>query len=256
MSGVPKGHKLHQKAGKKKASERQGANLGKMLIRHQFPSINPGLLANEDEAIETERGKHKLRSVTQCDDLEELMSQAALAGTDFTAKRGEMVIVGQEARMELERVRAPEQVVVSVPRRPPWRKAMAREELEANEKYAFLEWRREMADLEENKGYLLTPFEKNLEVWRQLWRVLERSQLLCQIVDGRNPLLFRCAELEHYVHDIDPSKRCLLLINKADLLTERQRRAWASYFREKGIDFVFWSAAAARMAAMRVFASG
>ena len=121
MSGVPKGHKLHQKAGKKKASERQGANLGKMLIRHQFPSINPGLLANEDEAIETERGKHKLRSVTQCDDLEELMSQAALAGTDFTAKRGEMVIVGQEARMELERVRAPEQVVVSVPRRPPWR---------------------------------------------------------------------------------------------------------------------------------------
>jgi uncharacterized membrane protein len=120
---------------------------------------------------------------------------------------------------------------------------MAREELEANEKYAFLEWRREMADLEENKGYLLTPFEKNLEVWRQLWRVLERSQLLCQIVDGRNPLLFRCAELEHYVHDIDPSKRCLLLINKADLLTERQRRAWASYFREKGIDFVFWSAA-------------
>ena len=35
----------------------------------------------------------------------------------------------------------------------------------------------EAGDLEEVKGYLLTPFEKNLEVWRQLWRVIERAQL-------------------------------------------------------------------------------
>ena len=41
-------------------------------------------------------GKHKLRSVTQCDDLEELMSQAVLANTDFTSRRGEAVLVGSE----------------------------------------------------------------------------------------------------------------------------------------------------------------
>jgi len=35
-----------------------------------------------------------------------------------------------------------------------------------------------------------TPFEKNLEVWRQLWRVLERSDMLVQIVDARNPMLY------------------------------------------------------------------
>ena len=103
-----------------------------------------------------------------------------------------------------------------------------------------------MADLEETQGYLLTPFEKNLEVWRQLWRVLERAQLVVQIVDARNPLLFRCAELERYVRDLDPTKRCLLLINKADLLTEAQRASWATYFREKSIEYVFWSAAAAQ----------
>lgn len=28
--------------------------------------------------------------------------------------------------------------------------------------------------LQENEDLLLTPFEKNLEVWRQLWRVIER----------------------------------------------------------------------------------
>ena len=35
-----------------------------------------------------------------------------------------------------------------------------------------------------------TPFEKNIEVWRQLWRVLERSDMLLQIVDARNTLLY------------------------------------------------------------------
>ena len=32
---------------------------------------------------------------------------------------------------------------------------------------------------------MLTPFEKNLEVWRQLWRVLERSDVVVQVGGGR-----------------------------------------------------------------------
>lgn len=77
--------------------------------------------------------------------------------------------------------------------------------------------------LEEDQGLLLTPFEKNIEVWRQLWRVIERSQLVVQIVDARNPLLFRSADLEKYVKEVDPNKNNLLLINKADFLTAKQR---------------------------------
>lgn len=46
--------------------------------------------------------------------------------------------------------------------------------------------------LEESESRMpVTPFEKNLEVWKQLWRVVERSDLLIQIVDARNPLLYR-----------------------------------------------------------------
>jgi large subunit GTPase 1 len=77
--------------------------------------------------------------------------------------------------------------------------------------------------LEEEEGLLLTPYEKNLEVWRQLWRVIERSRLVVQIVDARNPLLFRSADLDKYVKDVDPRKGNLLLINKADFLTKQQR---------------------------------
>jgi large subunit GTPase 1 len=36
----------------------------------------------------------------------------------------------------------------------------------------------------------VTPFEKNLEVWRQLWRVVERSDVVSQVIDARNPDLY------------------------------------------------------------------
>lgn len=32
---------------------------------------------------------------------------------------------------------------------------------------------------------MLTPFERNLEVWRQLWRVLERSDIVVQVGTGK-----------------------------------------------------------------------
>lgn len=91
----------------------------------------------------------------------------------------------------------------------------------------------------------MTPFERNLEMWRQLWRVIERSDLIVQIVDARNPLLFRSQDLERYVKEVDPRKGNLLLINKADMMTDKQRKAWADYFDTNGIQYKFFSAALA-----------
>lgn len=82
-----------------------------------------------------------------------------------------------------------------------------------------------------------------MEVWRQLWRVIERSDIIVQIVDARNPLLFRCRDLESYVKEVGSDKINFVLINKADLLTPVQRHHWARYFRQEGIPVAFWSAA-------------
>ena len=60
----------------------------------------------------------------------------------------------------------------------------------------------------------MTPYEKNIEFWRQLWRVIERSDVIVQIVDARNPLLFYCADLEAYCAELDANKLNLVLINK------------------------------------------
>ena len=109
---------------------------------------------------------------------------------------------------------------------------MSLEELELNERTAFLDWRRQLAELQDAEDFTLTPFERNLEVWRQLWRVVERSDLVVQIVDARNPLCFWCEDLDRYVkdelsHNSDDQtgreRGCLLLINKSDLLTRSQR---------------------------------
>jgi hypothetical protein len=77
-----------------------------------------------------------------------------------------------------------------IPRKPSWTTSMTAEEVDANERNDFLKWRRLIAELEDKSTMRVTPFEKNLEVWRQLWRVLERSDMAVQVVDARNPLLY------------------------------------------------------------------
>ena len=41
------------------------------------------------------------------------------------------------------------------------------------------------------EGATVTPYEKNLGIWKQLWHVLERADVVIQILDGRNPLMYR-----------------------------------------------------------------
>ena len=199
----------------------------------------------------------KMRSVTEQGALDEFLSTAELAGTDFTAEKMSNVKIihtdqknpyllsAQEERAVLGKHRQ-HKGRLTVPRRPKWDESTTREELDAKERQSFLSWRRGLAELQENNDLLMTPFERNIEVWRQMWRVIERSDLVVQIVDARNPLLFRSEDLENYVKDVDPKKENLLLINKADMLTEKQRQAWAKHLRDAKIAFKFFSAQLAK----------
>ena len=132
--------------------------------------------------------------------------------------------------------------VLKIPRRPKWDATTSACELQTKEKEEFLEWRRNLAMAQETEGFTMTPYEKNLEFWRQLWRVVERSDVVVQIVDARNPLLFRCEDLELYVKEVSQDKMNMILINKADFLTDEQRRIWAKYFDDAGMMVAFFSA--------------
>jgi large subunit GTPase 1 len=130
-----------------------------------------------------------------------------------------------------------------IPRKPAWTREMTSEDLDRNERDAFLEWRREIATIEASRpNTRVTPFEKNIEVWRQLWRVIERCDIAIQIVDARNPLLYYSKDLLKYASEQDPVRPMMILVNKADYLTERQRIEWAKEFSRHNIKFAFYSA--------------
>lgn len=200
-----------------------------------------------------------MRSVTEQAALDEFLSTAELAGTDFTAeKMNNVKIIHTDQKNPYLLSAAEERAAVgkqkahkdrlTVPRRPAWDATTTPDQLDRMERESLLDWRRGLAELQENNDLLLTPFERNLEVWRQLWRVIERSDLVVQIVDARNPLLFRSDDLERYVKHVDPRKENLLLVNKADMLTLEQRQAWADHFQDAGIAFKFFSAHLAKEA--------
>ena len=199
----------------------------------------------------------KMRSVTEQAALDEFLNTAELAGVDFTAEkmnnvkiihsdqRNPYLLSATEERSKLKR-QAANKGRLTVPRRPPWDKHTTPQDLDQRERASLIEWRRGLADMQETDDLLMTPFERNIEVWRQLWRVIERSDLVVQIVDARNPLLFRSDDLERYVKEVDPRKNNLLLVNKADMMTLAQRQAWADYFEKAGINYRFFSASLAK----------
>lgn len=75
-------------------------------------------------------------------------------------------------------------------------------------------------------------FELNLETWRQLWRVLEKSDILLVIVDIRYPVLMFPPYLYHYVTN-ELQKDMILVLNKVDLAPPALVVAWKEYFRNQ-----------------------
>ena len=132
---------------------------------------------------------------------------------------------------------------LSIPKKPKYKKGMKKEEYIKLEKESFLAWRKALAEEEmKNINRTITPYEKNIEVWKQLWMTVDKSHFLFQIVDGRNPLYYRCPDLEKYIKEVDPNKQSILIINKADLMNKEIRKNWADYFKTNNIKYIFFSA--------------
>uniref|UniRef100_A0A8C7YGS0 Large subunit GTPase 1 homolog n=1 Tax=Oryzias sinensis TaxID=183150 RepID=A0A8C7YGS0_9TELE len=242
--------------GKKKAGG--GVGLGRALIKERLQTSRGN--KRGDSWLHTSElndgydwGRLNLQSVTEQSSMDDFLATAELAGTEFVAEKLNIEFVPAEARagilrkeekIRLKKLHEENKHFLRIPRRPRWDESTSAEALQQDEKDSFLLWRRTLAKLEEEQKLILTPFEKNLEFWRQLWRVIERSDIVVQIVDARNPLLFRCADLESYVKEVSPDKVNMLLVNKADLLTREQRKVWAKFFEKEGLRAVFWSALA------------
>ena len=66
--------------------------------------------------------------------------------------------------------------------------------------------------------------------------------MIVQVVDARDPLFYESSDLSIYVKEVDSRKESVLLLNKADLLTEEQRKTWSKHFLESDTKALFFSA--------------
>ncbi len=107
-------------------------------------------------------------------------------------------------------------VIIPMPLRPVWQAHWGKAQLEANEEMYFRQYLIEVYARYGGRTRL-NHFEHNLEVWRQLWRVCERSDILLVLVDIRHPLFHFPPALYHYVTR-HMRKPMILLLNKIDLV--------------------------------------
>ncbi|XP_008190921.2 guanine nucleotide-binding protein-like 1 isoform X1 [Tribolium castaneum] len=115
------------------------------------------------------------------------------------------------------------------PRRPPWSYELTTEQLEARETKYFNDYVNGI--LEKYNWKELSFFELNLETWRQLWRVLEMSDIVLHIVDIRYPAHMFPPSLYEYVTET-LKKDFILVLNKIDLAPAPLVVAWKKYFEE------------------------
>lgn len=143
------------------------------------------------------------------------------------ARKGIVPVEEKDLEIDCETYFTPE---LDFPVRPPWNYDMTPAELDAREHRYFTEY---ISQLEKKFNWKdLSYFELNLETWRQLWRVLEMSDIILIIVDIRFPaLMFPPSLYKHVTETL--KKDMILVLNKVDLAPAPLVLAWKHYFQEK-----------------------
>lgn len=163
-----------------------------------------------------------------------------------------------EGRKDDDMIQEKELDPLTCPRRPKWKYEMSKLEVERNEEEQFRKWlekqdgiieawkERRAASSDalgvstvERKEELPQPpktkmppspiyFERNLDVWRQLWRVTELSQIMLLLVDSRCPLLHYPPSLASYLNTSNVPH--ILVLTKVDIVGPLRAAAWLAYF--------------------------
>ena len=229
-------------------------NLGKSLIKKKYK-------ARETSSRHTTDGPSQPSiSITENTTIDEFISNAEAAQRNFEAERSSRIVVTNdvvpqsfdqntlESLAEEDEEEFNEDSFCTVPKKPDWQGFGSEEAKEYKhlESLEFLKWKRQLNQMQ-NKYPKLPLFEKNLDFWRQLWKIIEISDVVIQVVDSRDPLFYQCMDLSNYVIEMGmkpgfSKKYNVLLLNKADFLTETQREYWCDYFRDSDTHCLFFSA--------------
>jgi len=114
-----------------------------------------------------------------------------------------------------------------MPRRPAWTFEVSSGRLHHREVEGFKRWLADVYELMSERGGYPPAYEQNLQVWRQLWRTLERCDVVVVVVDARHPLLHLPPPLVFHVTRT-LSKKFVIVLNKLDKVDPADAVQWAA----------------------------
>ncbi|KAG7099624.1 hypothetical protein E1B28_001452 [Marasmius oreades] len=144
---------------------------------------------------------------------------------------------------------------MACPSRPKWNYDISKKELEHNEEAWFKRWLNQTDELASKWQMSMdfaqagedtikelptdmppggTRFERNLEVWRQLWRVTEISDIILVLLDSRCPPVHLPSSLVRYLS----KHHVVLVLTKTDICGPLRATAWKKYLHDLYPQFV------------------
>ncbi|KZV83144.1 P-loop containing nucleoside triphosphate hydrolase protein [Exidia glandulosa HHB12029] len=144
---------------------------------------------------------------------------------------------------------------LTCPERPEWHYEDTKSTIESNEEALFKKWLSETdtalhewlhpppADAEDPasaststsaaKEWGPSYYERNIEVWRQLWRVTEISDILIVLLDSRLPPLHFPPSLQSFLSTVKPPRKIILVLTKADITGPEHCAAWSRWLENR-----------------------
>lgn len=74
----------------------------------------------------------------------------------------------------------------------------------------------------------INAYERNLDVWRQLWRTVEASDVVLLVADVRFPILHLPVSLLRYII-LEEKKPCIIVLNKVDMVPSTTLQGWLRF---------------------------